>query len=544
MTPTISHREWRNVLLVALAVMLLTALPYLYGASQQNAKSRFGWFMFGVDDANSYLAKMREGANGAWLFHLAYTSEPHQGALLFTPYLLMGKIAALLAPPSDPALVDAMLLVFHVARLLFGFLLILMTYRFVAAFVRAPALRLLIVVLVSLGGGLGWLLVVLGQSNLFGTSPVDLLLPEGYTFYLLYGLPHLALARIGLLGGLLALFRALNLDDPRRWLRWAALAGLCWLVMALCVPFYVAVLYAILGSWGLAALLRERRFPAGLFWRCVVGALIPAPMLVYSLIIVATDPILGTFQAQNLLPSPHPLHYVFGYGLLAVLAVPGIRWAWKRGKRQIAYLLLPAWVIAGPILVYLPVAVQRRMLEGVFVPLCILAGAGLRLVLGRRPALIRRAASLALVGLLILTPVLILASGFLALQGHDPLLFHSTDELAALDWLNAHTPADAVVLTNGPVIGNYLPARTNLRAYIGHGVETIDFGRKNAAVQRFYAGDMEPGEADTFLAKGNITYVLFGPSDPEIPIPPTWQRLYNTAGYRIYAISLQASRVL
>jgi hypothetical protein len=402
-------------------------------------------------------------------------------------------------------------------------------------------------VLISLGGGLGWLLVALGQGNLLGTAPIDLLLPEGYTFYLIYGLPHLALARAALLGGLLMLFRALQVDESRRWLPWTALAGLCWLIMALCVPFYVAVLYAILGSWGLAALLRDRRFPFRLFWRCVVGAIIPAPLLIYSLIVVTSNPVMGAFQAQNVLRSPHPLHYVFGYGILAVLALPGILWAWKRGKDQTVHMLLIAWVVAGPILAYLPVEVQRRMLEGIFVPLCILAAVGLHGWLGKRQALIRRGAMLALVGLLILTPLMLLASGLLALQGRDPAtgLFHTAEELAALDWLNSHAPADSVALTNGMPIGNYLPARTNLRAYIGHGVETIGFWAKAAVVTRFYAGDMSAGEIESFLAAGNISYVLFGPSDLEIATPRTWQRLYNTAGYRIYAVSLQASgRVL
>ena len=41
------------------------------------------------------------------------------------------------------------------------------------------------------------------------------------------------------------------------------MAGVCWLVMGLCVPFYVAVLYAILGVWGLAALISASAFSGG-----------------------------------------------------------------------------------------------------------------------------------------------------------------------------------------------------------------------------------------------------------------------------------------
>ena len=62
-----------------------------------------------------------------------------------------------------------------------------------------------------------------------------------------------ALARAALLGGLLLLFRALGRPDtPRAWLPWSVLAGLAWGVMGLSVPFYIAVVYAVLGAWGLA----------------------------------------------------------------------------------------------------------------------------------------------------------------------------------------------------------------------------------------------------------------------------------------------------
>src|SRR5690606_39956921 len=98
----------------------------------------------------------------------------------------------------------------HGARLVFGLALVLVTYRFVAMFLRRPATRRLALVLITLGGGLGWVVSLLGAGNLFGSLPVDFIVPEGYTFLILFGLPHLALARAALLLGFLALFAALQ----------------------------------------------------------------------------------------------------------------------------------------------------------------------------------------------------------------------------------------------------------------------------------------------------------------------------------------------
>ena len=57
--------EWRVPLFTGLALALVTAVPYVYGyAAQQHGQVFMGFFFLG-DDANTYLAKMRQGWEGA-----------------------------------------------------------------------------------------------------------------------------------------------------------------------------------------------------------------------------------------------------------------------------------------------------------------------------------------------------------------------------------------------------------------------------------------------------------------------------------------------
>ena len=49
-------------------VMLVTAIPYLLGYAFEGTQWRFTGFVIGVEDGNSYMAKMLRGANGDWLF--------------------------------------------------------------------------------------------------------------------------------------------------------------------------------------------------------------------------------------------------------------------------------------------------------------------------------------------------------------------------------------------------------------------------------------------------------------------------------------------
>jgi hypothetical protein len=536
----VSASEWRRVIVFAAAVMLITTLPYVIGWLSAGDDWQFGGFLFGADDGYSYLAKMRLGARGDWLFTIRYTSEPHDGALLFFPYILLGQVTGLLAGRDSPDLTTALAITFHLARVVCGFGLILASYRFAAVFLRRPGTRWLALLLISLGGGLGWLLTIIGLGDWLGSLPVDFYVPEGYSFLILFGLPHLALARTALLLGLLLLFRALQTPEgTRAWLRWTLLAGLLWVVMGLCVPFYLAVLYAILGAWGLAAWIHERRFPWALFWRAASAAVVALPVLLYTTAVFVSSDVMGDWSGQNELPSPHLLQYVFGYVALGIPAAAGLRWAWRRrgDAAGLPFLLIATWIAVAPFLVYLPINVQRRLAEGVIVPLGILAAAGLRLMFPQRRRW--RRARRALLALTLPTAVLLWLGGMFSVLTPDRPLFRPQDEKTVFDALNRRAPRDAVVLSSKET-GNVLPAFTNLVAYVGHGPETIRADDKKAQVAAFFAGELDGAARRTLLAQ--VDYVFYGPLEvPENGADPNiWcadLRLLETVGdYEVYEV--------
>ncbi|MBL8157468.1 MAG: hypothetical protein JNM70_25100, partial [Anaerolineae bacterium] len=138
----ISRQEWRGVFLFAAVIIALTTLPYLIGWAQQGADWRFSGFLFGVEDGFSYLGKMRLGARGILDFYLFYTPEPHaRAALILLPYILPGWLVGGFVSQQDPALVTALILTFHLMRIIFNLLLIAVLYRFIAVFLRSPRAR-------------------------------------------------------------------------------------------------------------------------------------------------------------------------------------------------------------------------------------------------------------------------------------------------------------------------------------------------------------------------------------------------------------------
>ena len=138
--------ELKWVLVFSTVVMLITSVPYLIGFQQQGSLGAFTGFVYGIDDGNSYIAKMNSGANGAWLFQTPYTTFPQEGILAFLPYILLGKLA------SAPGLHEQLVVLFHLFRIAAGFLAILSTYNFISAFITDIRLRKLGTILAILGG--------------------------------------------------------------------------------------------------------------------------------------------------------------------------------------------------------------------------------------------------------------------------------------------------------------------------------------------------------------------------------------------------------
>ena len=524
-SPISNPNEWRFVLLFSVIALVVSSVPYALGAAQATDERVFGGFVYAVEDCYSYLAKMRQGAEGAWLFHIAYTPEPHPGALFFLFHLLLGKLAALL-PGGD--LTARSVWVYHGARLAFGLGLLLTVYRFLAALTERLAVRRLAWLMVTFGGGLGWLLLALGQSNWLGSMPLDFMLPEGFTFLVLYAFPHIALARTILLWGILFILRAWqehpNSADPRTHhtpritfpasrlagVKWALLAGLLWLLMGLIVPFYVAVAWVVVGvAWGVLGLRQRRvRWREGLV--AGLAVLISAPVIAYSVWTFTAEPVYRVWAAQNLILSPHPLHYLAAYGVPLVLAGFAVGETWR--SKGMGWLAL-AWVGVVPFLIYLPFNLQRRLVEGVQVPLSLLAALGV-VGLGVRGSRLRIVVIIVLV-ILPLTNGLLVAGNSLVLQGLPAPIYRDASEVAALDWLSQQVRSDDVVLASYET-GNYLPARVGARAFVGHGPESIHAEEKRLLVTRFFEATTDDAWRQQLLARYGADFVFWGPVEQQL----------------------------
>jgi hypothetical protein len=497
----IASAERRWLIGAALLVLLVASLPYLIGALAAGPDRVFTGLQVNPLDGVSYLAKMRLGYDGEWLFQLLFTPEQGQGVFLFTYFIALGHIARLLGLP--------LIVVFHAARLLGGLALLWMIYELIARVTDAIDLRRRAWWIVVLSSGVGWFAALLGHGD-----SADMTIPESNTFYMLIANAHFALAAAIMIGMFILILEMHSFSIGR-----IIILVVLSLVLAIIQPFAPVAVYSIAGVTLLALWWRNRHperspggaqskdtiaFPRIPFSAAFIAGLITAPLLIYLYSATQADEVLRAWSQQNQTPSPPPIDYLLGYGLLWIFAFFGARQAWRR-KTDWDVLLL-VWISVTLPLLYAPFPLQRRLSLGLHVPIGILAAIGLTEI--ARAKWPRRA----LIGVTLLTSVFIELALFGGAAARDPRIYLTTNEAAALSWLQANAPRDAVVLAS-PEMGGFIPAFAGQRVVYGHPFETVAAKTREKQVQAFYAGALDQTQV---LDDYAVMYVVVGPREREL----------------------------
>ena len=516
--PQLTRREIGHVVGIGLVVLTISSIPYLLGYRSAAPGTEFGGFVVDLDDSYSYLAAMQQGLGNGWRYQVLFTPEEHPGAYLHTFYLGLGKLSSLLGL--------SLMQTYQLARLACGLTLLVTTYVFLSHFLQDRSARLVAYLLISFSSGLGWVVLLSGSFTLHALSPIDFWLMDAYTFFTILTFPHLAAAV-----ALLLLFFTLALRHLETFQRRELLFGSLTL-MGLCVihPFAILLVDGVLVTYWVLLLLNRRRPPSREAVAIAVWALTPLPLVAYYLSAFASDPVLQSWSAQNLLPSPPMSHVLLGYGIMSLLAVGGAHYAvQQRNERR---LLLVAWVVSAMILLYLPFTLQRRMIEGLHVPLCILATVGIfEYVLPLAPnadwmmrfARWRGYESTGLRGLLLYSIVImtypsnlvLVAATSLSTLHNYPALYHYRDEVVAVDWLRKNTEPTDTVLSSYEM-GRLIPARAGNRVFMGHAHETVDVHDKELLAVGFFQESTSDDFRCNLLTEYGISYVFHGPAERQI----------------------------
>ncbi len=515
---------------------LLLVLPYAVAWMEQNERWVFTGFLFAVEDGNSYIAKMLLGRTGAWRFTTPYTVEPQGKYWLFGPYLLLGKLA------WGPDLHAQLVLLFHLFRLVAAAWLAWSTWRFLGWFVQGQA-RWLAWALSLFGGGLGWVPWFLGQNTL----PLSWYSPEGFGFLMLYGLPHLALARALMLSILIKLLEAFPDLSPSTSKAPSTLPSLFLSTLALgwIHGFALTTSVLLVGGMGLWWLRQKHvmKTSSGVLSRVGVVLLAAIPWLLYLAYLARFDAFARIWTQQNILPTPPWTTLAWAYAWVLPWAIPG--WLRLRRERPTLAFLAAWWVGAALTLSHLPFSVQRRFLEGIWVVLSALVGVGLerRAQESTSLRLLPRSMAQGLwFPLLLSLPSVLLfwTATWQAALIPQPPIYRPRDEVAAFQALATLAQPGDPVMAAYPT-GNALPAWAPVRVPLGLGPESIRFPVWENRVRSFYQAQTPDAWRRNLLSTWGFRFVFYGPQERALGTwnpqeAPYLHLRYQRGAYAVYEV--------
>ncbi|HLQ60705.1 MAG TPA: hypothetical protein VK131_02475 [Candidatus Acidoferrales bacterium] len=509
-------RSLRLPLLTAAILAVVTAVPYAAGYLAQPPGQVFMGFFYLGDDANTYLAKMREGWEGSWAWTNRYTTEASPAAYLFMFWILLGHLAWLTHLP--------LLVSFHLARAAAAFALLLAAWFFFQRFLPEGGARRFAFLFCAFGLGCGFLIQALGHPVVFGnqTDTLDWRMPELSVAYSVLALPHFAWSAAFQAAGIVLTLRAAE----RGSLGLGLLAGISWLGQASIHPQMPILMAGALG----AALLLRPVTPRG-YAAAALAFLVPAPYIAYSYLAFVGNPEVQrwTFHSKNALP-PEGVSFLFALLPQLLLAVTGLPGAVRRRSREDLFLL--AWLLLLVVILYFPNPagdLRRRFLDGIYLPLQALGARGLyEAVLPRLSGAPRNLvpfayASFSTVGtwFLVLAPLLLATS---------PLYVTSSAEYGGLRWLGGQ-PAGVVL--SSPKVGLFVPAYSPDTVYVGHYDETFGYYDKAQRAYRLLTG-LE--DVAAFASSNHVRYVVWSDEFGGSPPSGLGEPAYDTSTFKIYRL--------
>jgi hypothetical protein len=510
-------QEWRLPLLTGLALAVVTMVPYLYAYAVQPSDHVFMGFFYLGDDANTYLAKMRQGWEGSWSWQNRYTTEASPSAYLFMFWIVLGHLAALLNL--------SLIVVFHLARVAAAFALMAAAWLFIRHFIEDRSARRFAFLFCAVGLGMGYVIQALGHPVIFGstTDTLDWRMPELTAFYSVLALPHFAWSGVFAAAGVAFTLTAIQ----RGSLILAVVAGLAWLGQASIHP----QMPILMGGATAVALVLRPASPRG-WMAAAIAFAIPAPYILYSYLAFIGNPEVQrwTFHSKNSLP-PEGFSLFFALAPQLLLAAVGLPSVVRRRSREDLFLV--AWLVLLAAILYLPNPagdLRRRFLDGLYLPLVVLAAKGMYETILPRIRSVRGRAllpfsyvSFAAIGsaFLVLAPLAVAA---------QPQYSVTRAEYDGLTWLGS-APEGRVL--SMPGVGLYVPAYSPDTVYVGHYDETFDYLNKTQT-----ALDLLTGKADItqFIQANRIRYVVWTSDLPTPPPSVLGAAAYDTPNFKIYRV--------
>lgn len=473
----------KSLIFIAFFFIFLTKFPVLYHYLSPPIGyipvKQASWF--DAWDVNAYVSYIRYGQNYGMILENTYTTIPHQGVFVFQLYTFLGVINRFFQ--LDP------FLVFHLASIAVNIFLTTTAFFLVRQFVENKKDRIPVVLMIFLGGGLGFIPQFLNKS-------AEIVTPD-FNFVKPFNIPHDGLSILLTIYSLGLFYRFFKISQKRDMVL-AVLAGigsaifhpykLLWLVL-------IGIITSVINRNQFKTLIT---YPLSL----IALFLIYFPFALYPFINSAGFAGIANEKFINI----NPVGLLLGLGFLIIPAAWGM-FNTDTEKEKIKF--LGTILIVQLILLFTPFAFARQFIPTIFVWVTLLAYFGIKDMLIKysyRPVL--------WIGVFLcaISPVYIFINLF-TIKPTNQYYFLTKPEGEMIEKMTM-LPKQSGILSLYR-IGNYLPAMTDNKVYFGHYYQTPDSINTLKKAEGFYYR-LNETEQKTFLKENRIDYIYYGLEEAKV----------------------------
>ncbi len=506
--PEINFKEWKFVGLVGLLLIVVVSLPILFGFFSTPDDSVFLGLQF-VDhiDTPVYYSWIEQTKEGHFLFKNLYTSED-EGRFIFDPFWLGVGLFAKSFSLSAPV-------VYQLARIFLIPIFLAVSYIFISHFFTEEKKRKITFLFLIFASGFGWVVWLI--SNLFSTAPstlpMDLWVPEAFTFSTIYNSPHFIASLTLFIATLFLTLLAIEKNKKN----YSFSAGLTTLFLFQFHPYNAPTIAGILTLYFLFLCLKNKKIRWDVLKHYFILLMLSLPAIIYHLWTLKNFWTRQQFALQNICLTPALGITLLSYGFLFLSAGFGAYILLKKEKTEKSLFLL-AWFFAQITLIYAPVNFQRRMTAGLQIIMALLAAIGLFYLMDTS-AIFKKNFDKRKILLWFVFIIFGLSNYFLII---DDLIYYSAppqiysaylskNKNEAMTWLKNKSIEENVVLAS-MANGNLIPAISLRPVYAGQWSLTADQATKAGWLEKFFHS-FRTEERFAFLKLHNISYLFFGPEE-------------------------------
>ncbi|MCX8065763.1 MAG: hypothetical protein N3G21_11440 [Candidatus Hydrogenedentes bacterium] len=526
--PVYSSKEYFLPILVGVLVIIIGSFPYIYGYYiAGNEKVFMGMVGRGTHASFGYIMFQRQALEGKTFLRNQCTPEP-LGSRYFNPeWWIMGRLASW----CNISLIQ----LHHIDRILSVLLFVITVYYLLSVTLETFSQRAFVFLLIVFGSGFGW--VIWTFNYFFKTGyPISWDIQGVQVFGYLINKPHFIRAFVFAT----LMYAWLIRGFQSSYLIYFLLSGFAGFVHIIIRPYYIPetfILYLILPPIHFWV---TKKTDKRILLYSIIAIALHIPAFAYYAWFAIDDPLgmRGWSVKDHFLGKPGMLiEYVMGIGWTFLLCIFFIHYIVRQCKKRLTILMIFVWALVswGVCNLYPYWKLGHEGGLNVFwvaMPILTIFGpwTWLKEFISKTEKLqILFSNKVLFVGGLLLillsTPssIYVYANMFTSLRNGHPLwTYYATKDLYdSFQWLNENTEEDSVVLATQRT-SQLVFAWTHCKTVTGSFILTINFGQKDAEVNRFYTESDCESFSKNLLEKYRVKYVYYGPYEKELSkeIPP------------------------